>query len=132
MKAVLLSGNLVSVAMIVCVLAFCQSRVKGAVLEVGMGKPFSTINDAIGSASNGDTIRIGDGVYSEDLILSKQLRLEAENVGGAIVDGGNRGTEFIIDVRADSDSFGLHIRNGNAAVNQHNTISVSTTPAHGA
>lgn len=75
------------------------ARVEGRVWTVGRGSTdFPLIAPAIAHAEDGDEIRIGPGVYREDLVIGKRLTLVGE--GRPILFGTGRGT--VIDVRADN------------------------------
>ncbi len=90
MKTVLL-GAMVAVIAI-------PGAVEGRVWTVGRGTTdFPLIAPAIAHAEDGDEIRIGPGVYREDLLLGKRLSLIG--VGRPVLFGTGRGT--VIDVRAD-------------------------------
>ena len=90
MKAVLLAA--------VAVMAIPAS-VDGRVWTVGRGSTdFPLIAPAVAVAADGDEIRIGPGVYREDVVLAKRLSLVGE--GGPVLFGTGRGT--VIDVRADN------------------------------
>jgi nitrous oxidase accessory protein len=68
------------------------------VWTVGRGSTdFPLIAPAIAHADDGDEIRIGPGVYREDLVIAKRLTLIGE--GRPVLFGTGRGT--VIDVRAD-------------------------------
>lgn len=91
MKAVLLAAAVAMMAM--------PARVEGRVWTVGRGSTdFPLIAPAIAHAEDGDEIRIGPGVYREDLVLAKRLSLVGE--GRPVLFGTGRGT--VIDVRADN------------------------------
>ncbi len=82
--------------------AFAVMAIPGAgearVWTVGRGSTdFPLIAPAIAHAEDGDEIRIGPGVYREDLVLAKRLSLVG--VGRPVLFGTERGT--VIDVRAD-------------------------------
>ena len=75
------------------------ARVEGRVWTVGRGSTdFPLIAPAIAHAEDGDEIRIGPGVYREDLVIAKRLSLVGE--GRPVLFGTGRGT--VIDVRADN------------------------------
>ena len=61
-----------------------------ATLEVGAGARYTSIGEAIRSASAGDEIVVHAGVYREHLTIDRALVLRAE--GDATIDGGGEGT----------------------------------------
>ncbi|MBG0744643.1 MAG: cadherin domain-containing protein, partial [Cylindrospermopsis raciborskii KL1] len=52
-----------------------------AILEVGPGRTYTTIQAAINAASNGDVIRVLSGIYNENLTINKSITLEGPNKG---------------------------------------------------
>ncbi|MGJ7033281.1 nitrous oxide reductase family maturation protein NosD [Niabella hirudinis] len=66
-------------------LLLCTDAV-GSVLEVGAGKPFSRIKEALAVSHNGDTIKVYKGVYKEgNIIVDKAVCLTG--VGQPVLDG---------------------------------------------
>jgi parallel beta-helix repeat protein len=63
---------------------------------------YSTINDAIGNASEGDTIFVKSGVYYENPIIDRPVSLTAENDGTVVVGSGGepRGVIPVFDIVA--------------------------------
>lgn len=61
---------------IAAVLLFANIVAGAKVLTVGQGGTYKTISAAIGSASDGDTIRVESGTYVENLIVDRSVRLE--------------------------------------------------------
>jgi hypothetical protein len=58
-----------------------------ATLEVGSGKPYTTIQSAITAATTGDTILVYDGTYNEEITLGKPLIVKSVNgVSSTIID----------------------------------------------
>jgi len=103
MRKVLLAAAFAVMAM--------PGAVEGRVWTVGRGSTdFPLIAPAIAHAEAGDEIRIGAGVYREDLVLAKRLSLVG--VGRPVLFGTGRGT--VIDVRADGCTISGLIIDGTA------------------
>ncbi len=47
----------------------------GAILQVGPGKPFTTIQSAVDAAPDGATIRVDPGTYNESVVIAGKQRL---------------------------------------------------------
>jgi nitrous oxidase accessory protein len=79
-------------------LALIPARAESRVWTVGRGNTdFPLIAPAIAAAADGDEIRVRDGVYREDLVLSRRVALIGE--GRPVLFGTGHGT--VIDVQAD-------------------------------
>lgn len=94
----------------------------GSTLEVGTGKQFKKIGEAIQAAKNGDHIRVHAGIYQERITLEKSLVLIGEP--GAVIDG--MGQESVIVIKAGSSEIrNLTIRNtGESQVSENSGIMV--------
>ena len=71
-------------ATVVIVIAV-SSSLYAATIEVGSGKPYTTIQSAINAASSGDTILVYDGIYNETIIVSKKLIVKSVNGSGSTI-----------------------------------------------
>lgn len=61
---------------------------QAAVLRVcPSGCDFSSIQVAVDAANNGDIIRIGEGIYTETVLIDKDLTLAGAGAGVTIIDG---------------------------------------------
>ena len=49
------------------------------ILDVGLGNIYRSIESAVKNAKNGDTIIVNDGIYRENLVIKKQLKILSEN-----------------------------------------------------
>jgi parallel beta-helix repeat protein len=63
-------------------------------LYVGGSGPgnYTTIQDAINHASDGDTVYVYKGIYNENVVVNKSITLEGENQNNTIIDGQKAGT----------------------------------------
>jgi len=87
---------------LLCMLLFASSlvivfpvkaiKVDGNTLYVGGDGPgnYTTIQDAINNASNGDTIFVYNGTYYLNIHLNKSIKLIGENKNNTIIDGKNK------------------------------------------
>lgn len=66
--------------------------------DINVPKQYATIQGAIDSASNGDTVCVGAGTYNEDVIINKEIRLSGKGARKTIINGQGRiwpGTVYI-------------------------------------
>jgi parallel beta-helix repeat protein len=61
-------------------------------------RDFPTIQAAVDAASPGDTITIKSGIYTEELVISKDVRLIGAGVGATIIKSPTALTTFAVDV----------------------------------
>ena len=72
---------------------------------------FHTMQEAINTASPGDTIYVYNGTYCEHVVVNKSISLIGENKENTIIDGSQNGT--VVSITADYVSIsGLTIQNG--------------------
>ena len=53
--------------------------------------PFTKIQDAINAAKNGDTIRVYEGIYCENIVVNKSVSLIGNGSANTTIDGGENG-----------------------------------------
>ncbi len=87
---------------------FEHVRAEPAVLTVP--DDFSTIQEAVNNAIDGDTIFVKAGTYYEHVIVNKSISLQGEDVSTTIIDGNDTGHVVYI-VRNDVNITGFTIRN---------------------
>jgi len=63
---------------------------------VKVPEDYSSIQAAINAANPGDTIQVAPGLYNENLVLNKTLRLVGEDKYSTIIDAGGRGPALLI------------------------------------
>jgi nitrous oxidase accessory protein len=75
-----------------------SSEVSKSILFVGGAGAgnYSSIQDAVNDASNGDTIIVHNGIYYENLVLNKSITIVGEDRINTIVDGNGSGDTVII------------------------------------
>jgi nitrous oxidase accessory protein NosD len=72
-------------------LAFRIQPVKAQPPTIIVPDDYPTIQAAINSANNGDTVFVRSGTYYENVVVNKTLNLIGENRNSTIVDGNNTG-----------------------------------------
>lgn len=78
----------------VVIIFLTAATMRAAVLTVGDGKQFANITTAIANASDGDIIRVSEGIYEENLIIDKALTIEG--IGRPILRGPGTGSVVLI------------------------------------
>ena len=78
-----------------------ETSSKGNILYVGGSGPnnYTSIQDAINDANDGDTIFVYSGVYYENIIINKRINLVGEDKETTIIDGGL--SEDVVNITAD-------------------------------
>jgi nitrous oxidase accessory protein NosD len=72
---------------------------------------YSNIQDAIDAASNGDTIRVYEGIYFENIIIDKNLFLIGNGSHNTIIDGNK--SFYVVKIIADNVRFiGFTVKRG--------------------
>lgn len=72
---------------------------------------FSTIQEAINNARDGDVINIPSGFYRERVVVNKSIILRGENLATTIIDGGGEATVIYV-VANNSEISGFTVQNG--------------------
>jgi len=107
----------ISCALILLLLSLTQLRTaaKAATSTIRVPQDYRTIQEAINHATDGETIQISTGTYSENVIVNKTVSLIGENRTSTIVDGGR--TETVIYVKANNVVIsGFTVQNGYSGI----------------
>ena len=72
-------------------------KAESAVREVGEGKPYAQLTEALRVAESGDVIRVYPGEYRGNLVIDRSVTLEAVEIGKAKIIGTGEGN--VITVR---------------------------------
>jgi parallel beta-helix repeat protein len=67
-------------------ITICSAE-NGNVLHVGSGQTYTSIQDAIDAASDGDTVFVHSGTYTENIVIEKQITLDGEDKESTIIQG---------------------------------------------
>ncbi len=96
------------IAMVILIFSFpysmpySYSSAQGKTLYVGGSGEgnYTSIQDAIDNASDGDKIYIYNGLYKEHVVINKEIEIEGES-RNAVIDGYNNGTVIIAESRCE-------------------------------
>jgi len=121
---------LMSLPVVMCSNEYFVETLDGNILYVGGNGPgnYTTIQDAIDAASNGDTIFVYPGTYYGLIRINKTLTLTGEEKTLTIIDGG--GTGDVIKITADGvrvsgftiKNSGNNYRDGGVEICSNNNI----------
>ncbi|MDH5481798.1 MAG: right-handed parallel beta-helix repeat-containing protein [Candidatus Bathyarchaeota archaeon] len=75
---------------------------------------YSSIQEALNNANEGNTIFVSSGVYYEDIVVNKSVSLVGENKYNTIIDG--NGTQIIEIRENDTTLAGFTVRNGSTGI----------------
>jgi hypothetical protein len=106
----------------------------GAEVIVGGEGGFVTIAEAITAASNGDTIRVRAGTYSEEVVIDRPITLTAFGDGPVIIDAGcvhQNAVRLSVGTASGATVRGLEIRNAIDAAVLINDPSVQSVTIDG-
>ncbi|MCW4033829.1 MAG: pectinesterase family protein, partial [Candidatus Bathyarchaeota archaeon] len=77
---------------------------------------YSTIQEAINNASDGDTVFVKAGTYYEALVIETSISLVGEDSASTVIDGSNSSVTDVVQVKADNVTVsGFTIRNSSGA-----------------
>ncbi|MCK4613427.1 MAG: hypothetical protein KAU14_01380 [Thermoplasmata archaeon] len=80
--------TLIFVALAVCVCFLTQNAgARTITVDDAGGGNFTKIQDAINASENGDTIRVWEGTYFEDLVVNKTVSLIGNGSEVSVIDG---------------------------------------------
>ena len=90
--------------------SFPQIEVDAQTNTIVVPDDFSSIQEAVNAASEGDTVFVKNGIYFESVTIDKSLSLEGENKESTIIDGNNLGPSILINHNSVNIT-GFRIRN---------------------
>jgi nitrous oxidase accessory protein len=101
--------------------------VNGAALNVGSGGQYKSITEAIIAAQPGDTITVGAGTYTENIIVTKSITIKAASPGSTVVTAADPSKDVFLvqakDVRIEgltltgaTGASGVHVDHSSACV----------------
>ena len=101
--------------------------VNGAALNVGSGGQYTSITAAVNAAQPGDTIIVGAGTYSENVVVTKSVTITAASPGSTVVTAADPSKDVFLvqakNVRVEGLTFtgatgasGVHVDHSSACV----------------
>lgn len=72
---------------------------EASTLEVGEGRSYTAIQDAINDSSNGDMVFVYNGTYYDHITVNRSITLEGESLGNVTIEENE--TEIIIQITTD-------------------------------
>jgi nitrous oxidase accessory protein len=79
------AAPLVSILILCLIGSVLVVSVNGAVLDVGPGSQHKSITEAINAARPGDTVLVGSGNYSENIVVTKSVAIKVSDPGSVVV-----------------------------------------------
>ncbi len=80
---------------------------------------YPTIQQAVNNAATGDTIFVRSGVYHENVVINKNLKIEGEDRKTTVIDG--KGSDSVRINNAEIEISGFTITNGKTGINFFST-----------
>jgi nitrous oxidase accessory protein NosD len=93
--------------------------VNGAALNVGSGGQYKSITEAIIAAQPGDTITVGAGTYTENIIVTKSITIKAASPGSTVVTAADPSKDVFLVQAKDVRIEGLTLTGATGASGVH-------------
>jgi hypothetical protein len=87
----------------------------------------STIGAAITKTSAGDTIVVAAGVYSENVVITKNLTINGAGPASTIVNGDSTNTVLAVNSGITTAISALTVRNGGTGINNSGTLTLTNS-----
>jgi hypothetical protein len=85
---------------------------KRAHCDINVPKQYATIQGAIDSASNGDTVCVGKGTYNEDVSINKSVQLSGRGARKTIINGQDPNAQGTVSILVDNVTLEGFLING--------------------
>ncbi|HEY9205483.1 MAG TPA: NosD domain-containing protein [Candidatus Methanoperedens sp.] len=100
------------ILLIVLVILLNLETASAATLNAGKGQTYTTIQSAIDAANTGDVISVGEGTYTENLVIKKNgISILGANREKTVIDGKKTGSVIRIDQASSVKISGFTIQN---------------------
>lgn len=93
--------------------------------DINVPTQYATIQGAIDSASNGDTICVGRGTYNEDVSINKSVQLSGHGARKTIINGQDPNAQGSVSITADNVTLEGFYINGVSANSTHVAVAIN-------
>ena len=93
--------------------------------DIYVPKQYATIQGAIDSASNGDTVCVGKGTYNEDVSINKSVQLSGRGARKTIINGQDPNAQGAVAITADNVTLEGFLINGVGTNFSQTTVAIN-------
>jgi len=93
--------------------------------DINVPKQYATIQGAIDSASNGDTVCVGKGTYNEDVSINKSVQLSGRGARKTTINGQDPNAQGTVSILVDNVTLEGFLINGIGTNSTHVAVAIN-------